>query len=172
MSLGLWSGLDKLLIYHLFFTYQCTICLCASLCSTERKAGCILYCYFISLWFFFIKLKKQRRISCINMNNLFNILTLVIKINNYISYIATNHGDSIYIVVFRKPRHTVHTCTSIIYTPQVFYWQLLLFRFTLSINVHNSKIQHTSSVQFHSLLFGIIAYHFDRTFIKVGVQLS
>lgn len=34
-------------------------------------------------------------ISCINMNNLFNILTLVIKINNYVSYIATNHGDSI-----------------------------------------------------------------------------
>lgn len=33
-------------------------------------------------------------ISCINMNNLFNILTLVIKIN-YVSYIATNHGDSI-----------------------------------------------------------------------------
>lgn len=89
------QGLDKLLIYHLFFTDQCTICLCASLCSTERKAGCILYCYFISLWFFFIKLKKQRRISCINMNNLFNILTLVIKINNYLSYIATDHGDSI-----------------------------------------------------------------------------
>lgn len=92
--------------------------------------------------------------------------------NKQLHIIHSNRSRRFYIVVFRKPRHTVHTCTSIIYTPQVFYWQLLLFRFTLSINVHNSKIQHTSSIQFHSLLFGIIAYHFDRTFIKVGVQLS
>lgn len=168
------QGLDKLpvLIYHLFFTYQCTICLCASLCSTERKAGCILYCYFISLWFFFIKLKKQRRISCILKHEQFIQHPHISNKNKQLLIIHSNRSWRFYIVVFRKPRHAVYTCTSIIYTPQVLYWQLSLFRFTLSINVHNSKIQHTSSIHFHSLLFGIIAYHFDRTFIKVGVQLS
>lgn len=119
------KGLDKLLIYHLFLHVRAQFVFVQAYAALEvwktnwglfimSNSFVLLFCLSLIC---FIKLKNKKKIiACINMNNLFNILTLVIKINNYISYIATNHGDSIfYIVVFRKPRHIVYT--SIIYTP-------------------------------------------------------
>lgn len=130
--------------------------------------------YHLSLIFFYLTKKTKKDI--LHKHEQFIQHPHISNKNKQLHIIHSNRSWRFYIVVFRKPRHTVHTCTctctSIIYTPQVFYWQLLLFRFTLSIDVHSPKIQHISSIHFHSLLFGIIAYHFDRTFIKVGVQLS
>lgn len=90
------QGLDKLLIKHNLSLFKLM-----QYWKSERRAGIYLPSNFPVLLFrlalmCFIKLKKNQTamISCINMNNLFNILTLVIKIN-YVSYIATNHGDSI-----------------------------------------------------------------------------
>lgn len=119
----------------------------------------------------FIKLKKPKNNDILHKHEQFIQHPHISNKNKQLRIIQSNQSWRFYIVVFRKPRQPVHISASycIIYTQQVFYWQPSLFRFTSSdLNVHNPKIQHTSSIQFHSLSFCIIAYHFD----KIGVQLS
>lgn len=124
----------------------------------------------------FIKLKKKNNNDILHKHEQFIQHPHISNKNKQLRIIHSNQSWRFYIVVFRKPRQPVHTFLYIsIILYHIHTTSILLATFTFQIqytvsnlNVHNPKIQHTSSIQFHSLSFCIIAYHFD----KIGVQLS